>query len=302
MIYQIGFQIDKKLKEILPDSFSSFSCLCKRANIPDIQGGFVPWHWHQPFEIDYVRTGSVRVRNVDTDMVLRQGEAVFLNSNVLHSFIKNGDEAGEVDTIFFDAEFLSGGYGTVFSENYISPVTSAHAFLSYTFVPQKPEDVRMLSLFLDIVDLFEKEPPGYEWDVRTLLGKWWLLMMRATEELRGSVSRSSHVDSVRIKQMISFIEEHYPEKISLQDIAEAAGISSRECSRCFARTIGHSPVDYLNTYRLRQAAGMILETGDPIGLIAEKCGFLSDSYFGKAFREMTGCTPREYRAQGKRHV
>ena len=106
MIYQIGFQIDKKLKEILPDSFSSFSCLCKRANIPDIQGGFVPWHWHQPFEIDYVRTGSVRVRNVDTDMVLRQGEAVFLNSNVLHSFIKNGDEAGEVDTIFLMRNFF----------------------------------------------------------------------------------------------------------------------------------------------------------------------------------------------------
>ena len=200
-------------------------------------------HWHQSFEIDYVMNGSVRVRNVDTDMVLHQGEAVFLNSNVLHSFIKNGDEAGEVDTIFFDAEFLSGGYGTLFSENYISPVTSAHAFLSFMFASQKPGDVRMLSLFLDIVDQFEKESPGYEWEVRTLLGKWWLLMMRATEELRGSVSRSSHVDSVRIKQMISFIEDHYPKKISLQDIAEAAGIRSRECSRCFARTIGHSPVD-----------------------------------------------------------
>ena len=63
--------------------------------------------------------------------------------------------------------------------------------------------------------------------------------------------------------MIQYIEEHYGDKMLLEDIASAAG--------------------------------KMLETGDSIGIIAEECGFTSDSYFGKMFKSIMGCSPREYR-------
>lgn len=95
--------------------------------------------------------------------------------------------------------------------------------------------------------------------------------------------------------MIGFVEEHYGEKITLQEIAQSAGLGERECGRCFSRSIGMPPIEYLNRYRIRQAARLIVQTSDPIGQIAEQCGFSSDSYFGKMFREQMGCSPREYR-------
>ena len=70
---------------------------------------------------------------------------------------------------------------------------------------------------------------------------------------------------------------------------------TRECTRCFSRTVALSPFEYLNRFRIRTAAGMIMESDDSIHMIAEKCGFSSDSYFGKMFRELMGMTPREYR-------
>ncbi|WP_243117307.1 helix-turn-helix transcriptional regulator [Muricomes intestini] len=46
---------------------------------------------------------------------------------------------------------------------------------------------------------------------------------------------------------------------------------------------------------MRAAAKMLLQTNDSIMDIGEKCGFSSNSYFGKVFRESLGCTPKEYR-------
>ncbi|MCR5848969.1 MAG: helix-turn-helix domain-containing protein, partial [Lachnospiraceae bacterium] len=50
-----------------------------------------------------------------------------------------------------------------------------------------------------------------------------------------------------------------------------------------------------NRFRIRQAAGMLVETDRAIGDISERCGFVSDSYFGKMFKELMGCTPSSYR-------
>ena len=97
--------------------------------------------------------------------------------------------------------------------------------------------------------------------------------------------------------MLGFIEEHCGRQLRLEEIAAAADIGSRECTRCFSRVLGVSPMEYVNRTRIRNAARMIRETGDPIGRTAEMCGFTSDSYFGRLFREEMGCTPREYRKQ-----
>ena len=94
---------------------------------------------------------------------------------------------------------------------------------------------------------------------------------------------------------MEFIENHFFEKILVEDIAGAAGVSVRECTRCFSKVIGQPPIEYLNRLRIRQAAGMLVETDRSIGDISERCGFVSDSYFGKMFKELMGCTPSSYR-------
>nr|MCR5685343.1 helix-turn-helix domain-containing protein [Lachnospiraceae bacterium] len=55
------------------------------------------------------------------------------------------------------------------------------------------------------------------------------------------------------------------------------------------------PMDYLNQYRVRMAADALRMTAKPIAIIGEECGFASDSYFGKTFRQYMYCSLREYR-------
>ena len=89
----------------------------------------------------------------------------------------------------------------------------------------------------------------------------------------------------RLKTMMQFIHACYGEKITLEQIAASAGISPRECSRCFQRCIKISPMNYLNDYRVRMAARLLSQTGRTILSISEQCGFSSSSYFGKLFQK-----------------
>ena len=96
--------------------------------------------------------------------------------------------------------------------------------------------------------------------------------------------------------MLQYIQDFYAEPIPLTKIANAAGLSERECLRCFHRMIGGTPIQYLLKYRLMQSAAMLHAA--PTACIAEisaACGFDNPSYFSKQFRRFYQCTPREYR-------
>lgn len=95
--------------------------------------------------------------------------------------------------------------------------------------------------------------------------------------------------------MLQFIHAQYGARITLQDIAASANISSRECSRCFRRCINTSPMGYLCSYRVHIASDLLRRTDDSITSISENCGFSSPGYFCKVFRHITGKTPLEYR-------
>ncbi len=296
MITTHEFRVDDKLREILPDTFESFPCFCKYNTLNSNPGKWIRWHWHPSFEINYFLKGATRFRTPETDVLLQKGDAVFINSNTLHQMEPSAPGAeAEYYTIFFDAELLSGGYGTLLHEQYLMPVLSCQGLQSFSFNADSPGGIRMLNILIDIVDLFREEPRGYELDVRTKLGQLWLMLLDETQDLRTRFGHTKMLDHVRVKEMIGFVEEHYGEKITLQEIAQSAGLGERECGRCFSRSIGMPPIEYLNRYRIRQAARLIVQTSDPIGQIAEQCGFSSDSYFGKMFREQMGCSPREYR-------
>ena len=100
-----------------------------------------------------------------------------------------------------------------------------------------------------------------------------------------------------MKLMLDYIYKNFAEQIGVTEIAQAADVSTRECTRCFKRTVDRTPVRFLIEYRAQMAASLLLGTGKSISEIAEKCGFMSDSYFSKIFREIYKCTPREYRKE-----
>ncbi len=297
MVYQFTLQTGPKSREILPKAFSEFSHICAYTDFNRYPHGYQPWHWHDAFEIDYLEKGSLEFRTPEETALLNQGDVIFINAGILHANQSLEREGCALYAQVFDMQFLSGMYNSILERKYLLPIRESSIQI-YAFSPDSPLRVQMASAVTRAVRLCEEEPFGYEFDLRSELCDFWKGLYLETEELRAGAQRRSTVDVERIKRMMAYIQTNYAEHMTLKEIAEAAQISTRECTRCFNRCLGMTPIQYVTRYRLRMAADMLLHTGDSILMISEACGFSSSSYFSRTFLEYLGCTPREYRASG----
>ena len=98
----------------------------------------------------------------------------------------------------------------------------------------------------------------------------------------------------RIKQMLTFIREHYAEDINTRKIAESAMVSESECLRCFRGMLGTTPIQYLKEYRLEKAEELLRTSKMKVSEIGDRCGFREMSYFARSFRQRYGVVPSEY--------
>lgn len=102
----------------------------------------------------------------------------------------------------------------------------------------------------------------------------------------------------KLSPVLAHVQEHYPEKLTVADLANLAEVSVSTLERSFAKVFGISPTGYLTRVRLHAARRALLETDRPIGDIAVECGFYDQSHFTKSFREAMGRTPSRFRKEG----
>lgn len=95
--------------------------------------------------------------------------------------------------------------------------------------------------------------------------------------------------------MIGYIQKHYAEEISLNDIA-AAGIMCRsKCCALFKHTLQQTPFEYLLHYRIQKSLSLLAAGTLTITAIATTCGFNGASYYTEVFRKIIGVSPSVYR-------
>lgn len=144
-----------------------------------------------------------------------------------------------------------------------------------------------------------REEPGYEFQARAALSDVVFLLVSHAPAGR-ALPKKALRNADRIKTMLQYIQAHYAEDIRLEDIAASAAISTSECLRCFRGMIGTTPNQHLRRYRAQRAAELLCGTGLRVTDIALQCGFQDESYFARAFRQVYGCGPTEYRRSARR--
>lgn len=96
-------------------------------------------------------------------------------------------------------------------------------------------------------------------------------------------------------QVRQYLESHYAEPLTLDEIARQVHISRFSLCHSFVREQGIPVMEQLKKIRIAKAKQFLRYTAKTAEEIGRLCGFESPSYFGKRFREETGHTPREYR-------
>lgn len=98
-----------------------------------------------------------------------------------------------------------------------------------------------------------------------------------------------------LERVIAFLEESFVDEISVQRLAEIAGISVAHLNRRFRQLLRLSPMEYVQSLRIHESKRLLATTDQNIGRIAVAAGFYDQSYFTKRFHKATGMTPLAYR-------
>lgn len=298
MIATPHLELRSNKEEILPGYTEEFPYVCMFRRMDECIGRKIAWHWHSALEIDYVEEGEVEYKAPDSSIVLHKGDAVFVNSDVLHT-VSAKSRGSRIYAHLFDKYLVGGMFGSIYVKKYMEPVLKNLGPRMYLIRPDDIKRIHVIENMFRLKDLYERREEGYEFAVRSILSELWYFLYKDVASVIPLRESRNHIDSKRILTMMKYVQEHFGEKLSIEAIAKSANISVRECGRCFQNNIGMSPGNYLNDYRIRAAAEMLAGTEISVTEVAEKCGFSSSSYFGKSFLKMIGCTPKEYRRSGR---
>ena len=148
---------------------------------------------------------------------------------------------------------------------------------------------------VDLSELFTVSLPDQ-------LGQLFYLdeMFRALEDAAEAILRhiqreSAPASAQYAEQAAGFIEEHYQNDISIQDIADELGISRYHLCRVFKESRGETLLEYIAEVRMERAKRLLEETELSIGEVAQQVGFNNVTYFHKRFKQSFGITPSQLR-------
>ena len=120
-------------------------------------------------------------------------------------------------------------------------------------------------------------------------------ILRLVQLVAKKHERYPHSES--INQALHFIEDHYHQTLSLDDIASHVHLSSPYLSQLFRKETGENIQSFIRDLRLREAKNLLLFTKRPIGDIAASLGFKTQSYFTEVFKKDSNMTPYQFRKQ-----
>ncbi len=251
--------------------------------------GFQVMHWHEDLQFIYVLSGAIEVKTLDNAFQIAAGQGVFINKNIVH-FVKRAGEC-HYNSFIFPAHFLEFSFNSP-AKAFVDSVTEIEQFQVFPFTGRTDWGEKALSILRQLSELEKNKTEFYIYEVLVLLVSLWLVIRK---NITLPPEQQENIMNIRMQKFLRYIEQHYPEDLTLEDLAASANVSKTECLRCFKLSLQTTPYKYLVEYRLSKAALLLKKTDEPIGNIVSSVGFHQLSHFGKCFKEKTGYSPREYR-------
>ncbi|MDE6213566.1 MAG: AraC family transcriptional regulator, partial [Lachnospiraceae bacterium] len=114
------------------------------------------------------------------------------------------------------------------------------------------------------------------------------------------IGKGSRLRDFYIKEAFSFIEQNFQNDISVEDIAASCGLNRSYFGKIFHETTGKSPQAFLISYRMTKAAELLKLTELSIADIGNAVGYPNQLHFSRAFKNVYGIPPRQWRNENKR--
>ena len=294
--------VNKDLQELKVHGNLEFPVMVYPITLSQMYLKLIRWHWHPEIEMIYLLKGQVEALVDDESIILTPGQGIFVNQNVLHAFHR----VEEFDAVFFSIVFhpsMIFGYGSAaLSVKYLSPILENPHMKYLVLSDDDPYTSPIIEHMKQVRDHYNAKEYGYELVCKANICNLWNVLLKVPRDESATIVKSKRIinDEQRIKEAILYIEQHFADPITLDDIARSIHISKSECCRCFQRVLRQTPFEYLLKYRIFHAAKLIQHqdpSANSISNLAITVGFGNISYFNKVFKRYLRMTPTEYKRE-----
>ncbi len=110
-------------------------------------------------------------------------------------------------------------------------------------------------------------------------------------------SWSKGLQQPQIRRALHLMHSNYQQEWTLDELAREAGLSRTSLAVKFKQTVGTTPLQYLLTIRIQKALHLLSDTKDKLEAISQQVGYKDAFSFSKAFKKLTGVSPKEFRLQ-----
>lgn len=247
-------------------------------------------HWHSSIELIRILEGELYVTLDNRKYIGGAGDVFIVNSETAHGAFPKG---AVYECIVFNLAFMKSGNPVC--DGFIDDLLHKTAFLD-----EKPEQEDVKAAVNEVFEIMNAERDGYKFKVLSAIYK---ILGEAIEKSAFStsaktVNEKTEQNVLKLKRTIRFIRDNYDKEITLSEMANVSGLSTKYFCAFFKQMTEKTPVEYLNMYRIERAARALLGTDMSITEIAYSNGFNDLSYFIKTFKSFKNCTPKAYRIKG----
>ena len=280
-----------ELKENKPhgtkdDPFSTY-------HIRDVNRAFqIPVHWHDELEIIYVKGGSLNVNIAGESYIGKPGDAFVVSPGNLHFM---GSQTGKVDyyTFLFPMKYVTFNAEDMLDREVLEPLDNGRLMI-HSQIEKTARDI--CEELIDIHQLKNSEAEqeiAVQLKTKMTLLQFILKMWQEGLIMDNAASGGNTVE----KEMVSYIQQNYTEKISLKEFGTQFHLSEKYISRYFKEHFHITLSQYVNHLRLEHARQLLHDTTLPITEVAMQSGYQNVSYFIRSFKKVYGVSPLKYRKE-----
>ena len=249
--------------------------------------GYIPLHWHHALQFMYVIKGGVDVFIADKSIRIKQGDGIFINSNVVHE-IREHIEATEY--YCWNIELPEVSHNMEF--DYVMSITNFVAKLPYIYLSADDKDgAKLLEIINEAGQIYERQPTYYKLDITIRYYETLKWLMSALQQ---NHDHSEYFFDTRVKLLIEYLHNHAHTKITLKTLSHLIHMSESETIKLFKQHVHQTPFQYLTNVRLERSINMLYgQQTYTVTEIAMACGFSTTSYFIQIFKNKYGMTPKQ---------
>ena len=251
-------------------------------------------HYHSHYEILYIESGSRTISvNEAKEAELNQNNICLLPPNIVHATKSNSPSQCRV-LINISQKLI----------NEIAGFTSGKIISCFDapVLPLSPYDIRAIKSDIQKL-LFLQNEPNITLRNEKIKITAASLLMTLSDVYFGIYNNNTVLEeeekNLNMDSVIKYIATHYYEDITLDELAKKTLMSKQHFIRTFTEKYQTTPIKYLNIFRIVTAQRLLESNTMNVSEVLKSCGFNSSAHFTRAFKQVTGMSPKAYQLKFK---